>query len=428
MGRAGNDRTTRRAGTSAAVCLALLAAAPARADEADASPDVPAEGPEAPDYAPVRAWNGLGRFVELAQSLGIAVDVVPQDVLPLDPATSLVLVYPETAPDGSALAEFVAAGGRLLVADDYGLGAGALAPLGLLRVAGPAAPGAAFRGNPDFPVAVPLVPHPVLEGVGAVVTNHPAALGAGPGGRCLLGFHAPPPACLLAEASLGYGTALALADPSVLIDLMLEVDGNRRLAAGLLRYLTTNRRARIVLALPAAAWAVVQPPPVEGVGWRGALRRWLAGLSEPLAAAPPWLWALLALAGLLLAAAPWLRPPTREDLASPRLLHWDRGRPATAWPPPSVPEAYAAFAREAVERMHVRIVERRGAAEQRLREARRDGARLGRRLRLRLERTRLAGLERRLRVAADDAGSVPGVERLRRLAHEFVKADREAPR
>ena len=411
-----------------AACAVLLATAPARSEEADASPDVLLEGQEAPDYTPLRVWNGLGRFVELARAEGIAVAFVPQDPLPLDPASALILIYPETAPDGAALEAFVDAGGRLLVADDYGLGAGALAPLGLLRVAGPTAPAAAFRGNPDFPVAVPLAPHPALEGVGAVVTNHPAALGAGPGGRCLLAFHAPPPACLLAEASHGYGTALALADPSVLIDLMLEVDGNRRLAEGLLRYLTANRRPRIVVALPAAAWAVVQPPPAEGTGWRAALRRWIARLSEPLASAPAWLWALLALSGLLLAAAPWLRPPTREDLEPPHLLHWDRGRPATAWPPPAVPEAYAAFAREAVERMHERIVERRSAAEQRLREARRGRARFGRRFRLRLERFQLVGLERRLRLAADDAGAAPGVERLRRLAQEFAQADREPPR
>lgn len=409
-------------------CLAAFAAAPAVGDEEDASPDVPFAGEEAPDYAPVRAWNGLGRFVETARSLGISVALAPQEPLPLDPAVALVLVYPETAPDAEALAEYVAAGGRLLVADDYGFGAGALAPLGVLRVAAPSAPGAAFRGDPDFPIAVPRAVHPALEGVGAVVANHPAALGAGPGGRCLLAFHAPPPACLLAETSRGYGTALALADPSVLIDLMLEVEGNRRLAEGLLRYLTANRAPRIALALPAAAWAAVQPPPAEGTGWRAALRRWFAGISEPLAAAPPWLWALLALTALLVAAAPWLRPPTREDLAPPRLLHWERGRPATAWPPPSVPEAYAAFAREAVERMHERIAERRAEAERRLRQARRDGAPVGRRFRLRLERFRLAALERRLRVAADDAAAVPGVERLRRLAAEFVKADRDPPR
>ncbi|NMC68667.1 MAG: hypothetical protein GYA57_01215 [Myxococcales bacterium] len=123
-----------------------------------------------------------------------------------------------------------------------------------------------------------------------------------------------------------------------------------------------------------------------------------------------------------------MRPPTRDDLAPPRLLHWERTRPATAWPPPSVPEAYAAFAREAVERMHERVVERRGAADRRLREARRDGVPLARRLRLRLERFRLAALERRLRIAADDAAAVPGVERLRRLADEFVQVDRDPVR
>jgi len=430
MGRRGTDFEVIRArsGAAAAFGLALLAAPALRAGEEDASVRAPTEESDAPDYAPRRAWNGLGRFVELARSLGISVSFVPQEPLPLDPAIALVLVYPETSPDSTALAGYVEAGGRVLVADDYGFGAGALAPLGVLRVAAPAAPRAAFRGDPDFPIAEPRVVHPVLHGVDAVVTNHPAALGAGPGGRCLLAFHAPPPACLLAEASRGYGTALALADPSVLIDLMLDVEGNRRLAEGLLRYLTTNRPPRIALALPAAAWASARPPPIERAGWRSALRRWCTALSEPLAAAPTWLWAVLALAALLVAAAPRMRLPSRDDLGPPRLLHGESARPVTAWPPPSVPEAYAAFAREAVERMHERAVERRNLAERRLREARRAGAPLARRLRLRLERFRRIALERRLRAVADDATTVPRVEQLRRLADEFVRLDRDPPR
>jgi hypothetical protein len=406
--------------------LPLLAASSvgivaARADTEDAEPDVLPATEELPDYAPVRAWNGLGRFVELAQSLGLRVEFVRADRVTLDPTQNVVLVFPDTAPDGVALRAFVDAGGRLLVADDYGFGSSALAPLGMLRVDGPTAPSIAFRGDPALPIAVPTMRHPALEGVGAVVTNHPAALGPGPGARCLLAFYAPPPACLLAEADLGFGTALALADPSVLIDLMLQVDGNRRLAEGLLRYLTTNRRAVLTLALPADAFAVAQPPDREGAGLRAGVRRWLARLSEPLAAAPPWFWLIMGLVLLVVAAVSRIRAPSREDYARPRLLHALRPGPSTAYPTPATPELWRAFAQDALDLMHESVARRRDDVSSRLDAARKTGTGLWRVLRLRLERARWASLQRRIRAAGDDLSALPSLDRLRRLAEEFVR-------
>ena len=407
-------------------CAAGLALLPRRAgaEETDAEPDVLSLEEEVPDFAPVRAWNGLGRFVELARGLGLAVEFVSLDHLTFDPSLNLILVYPDRAPDGVALRDFVAAGGRLLVADDYGLGASALAPLGMTRVAGPTAPSVAFRGNPDLPVAVPKGPHPALEGVGAVVANHPAAFGAGPGGRCLLAFFAPPPACLLAEVDLGYGVALALADPSVLIDLMLQVEGNRRLAEGLLRYLTVNRRAQITLALPPEAWAVVRPAEPGGTGAAAAVRRWLARVSEPLAAAPPWFWLLVGDTALLLAVSSRIRIPAREDLARPRLLHAERSGPSTTYPSPATPEAWSSFAQDALDLMHGALSRKLAEAEERANAARRGGAGLRRRLRLGFAQLRLSSLQRRLRAAGDEGSGGPSLERMRRLAEDFLRTER----
>jgi hypothetical protein len=401
-----------------------LGTAAARAETEDAEPDVLPGAEELPDYSPVRAWNGMGRFVELAQSLGLRVELVRADRVALDPTQNLVLVFPDTAPDGVALRAFVDAGGRLLVADDYGFGSSALAPLGMLRVDGPTAPSIAFRGDPALPIAVPTMRHPALEGVGAVVTNHPAALGPGPGAHCLLAFYAPPPACLLAETELGFGTALALADPSVLIDLMLQVDGNRRLAEGLLRYLTTNRRAVLTLALPADAFALAQPPDREGTGLRAAVRRWLARLSEPLAAAPPWFWLIVGLVLLVVAAVSRIRAPSREDYARPRLLHALRPGPSTAYPTPATPELWRAFAQEALDLMHETVARRHDDVSSRLDAARKAGTGLRRVLRLRLERARWASLQRRVRAAGDDLSALPSFDRLRRLAEEFVRDER----
>ena len=415
-----------RCATAALPLLAglTLGTAAARAETEDAEPDVLPGTEELPDYSPVRAWNGLGRFVELAQSLGLRVEFVRADRVALDPTLNLVLVFPDTAPDGVALRAFVEAGGRLLVADDYGFGSSALAPLGMLRVDGPTAPSIAFRGDSALPIAVPTMRHPVLEGVGAVVTNHPAALGPGPGAHCLLAFYAPPPACLLAETELGFGTALALADPSVLIDLMLQVDGNRRLAEGLLRYLTTNRRAVLTLALPADAFAVAQPPDGEGTGLRAAVRRWLARLSEPLAAAPPWFWLIVGLALLVVAAVSRIRAPSREDYARPRLLHVLRPGPSTAYPTPATPELWRAFAQEALDLMHESVARRHDDVSSRLDAARKMSTGLRRVLRLRLERARWASLQRRIRAAGDDLSALPSLDRLRRLAEEFVRDER----
>jgi hypothetical protein len=408
-----------------AACLVVLAmllpAGNVRAEEADAAPDVLPLADELPDYAPLRAWNGLGRFVELARGLGIGIDLVAEDDVKWDPATTVILVFPDRAPDSVALGEFVAAGGRVLVADDFGLGASALATLGVLRVAAPETPSVAFRQNPAFPIAAPTMRHPALDGVGAVVTNHPAALGTGPGGRCLLAFFAPPPACLLAEVDVGYGVALALADPSVLIDQMLVVEGNRRLAEGLLRYLTENRRPRILLVLPPDARATVQPRSPEGMGLRAAVRRWMARLSEPLAAAPPWFWLLTGVALLVWAALGRIRPPSAEDFAPPRLLHAERLGPALAYPRPERPELWRPFAQEAVDVMHAAVARRLEEVSERLGRASKTGEGLRARMRLRLERSRLRSLQRRLRGSGDDAADAPGERRLRRLAEDFLR-------
>ncbi|MBI5499733.1 MAG: DUF4350 domain-containing protein [Deltaproteobacteria bacterium] len=405
------------------IVVVVIAAAPAGArEEEDAEPDALPVVVEFPDYSPVRAWNGLGRFVELARGAGIAVDVVRASEVRWEPTGTLVFVFPDKAPDGPALREFVAAGGRVLVADDFGFGVEALGPLGILRVSAPRETGGAFRGSASFPIAVPTGRHPALEGVGAVVTNHPAALGVGPEGRCLLSFLAPPPACLLAEVERGYGVALALADPSVFIDMMLEAGGNRRLAEGLLRHLTGNRRARITLVVPEDAWAAARPGGAEAAGARAAIRRWLARLSEVLAAAPPWLWLGAGLALFLWAAAGRVRTPSREDFQPPRLLHAERPEGSTAYPGPGAGEAWTAFASEAVDAMHAATTRRLEDVSARLLAERKAGGGLRRRMRLRLERSRLAGLQRRLREAGDDAAGAPGISRLRKLASEFERS------
>jgi hypothetical protein len=419
--RAGGHRGS-AVGRALPFAVLLCWTAPATAEEPDTGPDAwLVEQRETADYAPLPAWNGLGRFVDTARGLGLGVEFAPASRLPVDPSLNLVVVFPDAAPDDAALRDFVAAGGRILLADDFGLGAGAQAAFGFGRLSPPASPAVAFRGDPHLPAATPVVRHPSTEGIGAVLANHPAVVDPGPFGRCLLAFLAPGRPCLLAEAGRGYGVVLVLSDPSVLIDHMLDVSGNRRLAEGLLRYLTANRRPVVTLVLPAAAYRAAAAHGSPQAGFLAAVRRWSRRLSDPLADAPPWFWGLLGATVVLLLAAAWMRFPSRDDLRPPRLLIADRGARPTAHPTPALPEAWNAFAQAALGEMHDVARRRAAAAAERLLVARRAGAGLRRVLRLRLARARLAALVRRIGALRDDPRGAPSLEALDRLAEDFVR-------
>jgi hypothetical protein len=201
------------------------------------------------DYAPTsRAWNGLSDLVDLASESGTPV-LTPDalDLSDLNARDGLIVIYPTGDAPPRALGAFLRAGGRAAVADDFGGGDALLSPYGI-RITRPSAgsDGVRLRDNPALPVAEPhtRIRHPLTSGVRALVTNHPAALrhseleplftlGGGD--------------ALVMVGAVGEGRLVAIGDPSLFINNMLQLRGNRAFAANLLHYLDGGRGGRLWL-------------------------------------------------------------------------------------------------------------------------------------------------------------------------------------
>jgi hypothetical protein len=148
----------------------------------------------------------------------------------------VIVVYPQTEVDVGSLADFVVDGGRLLWVDDFGQSDALLKRLDIGRET-PSIEQLPHRrfasGRQGLPVFHPEGIHPLLEGVSTVVANHPAVLTheGGPvvpyqerGG-------------LVYDMNLGRGKVVVFGDASLLINQMLRVADNRRLADNTLDYL-----------------------------------------------------------------------------------------------------------------------------------------------------------------------------------------------
>ncbi|NOY94174.1 MAG: DUF4350 domain-containing protein [Deltaproteobacteria bacterium] len=191
------------------------------------------------------AWNGLDGLLEIAASEGIDVRTPERlDVDSLRPEDALLLIYPTRPPPGSSIGAFLRRGGRVALADDFGSGGALLARYHVTRTT-PAPGSPELRGRPELSIARADGTHPLSRGVSALVTNHPMAL-----------HHASLPPifhlgraddALVLTGAVGEGRFVALSDPSVLINNMLEFRGNRRFAANLLRYLSAGRGGRVYL-------------------------------------------------------------------------------------------------------------------------------------------------------------------------------------
>lgn len=182
------------------------------------------------------AWNGLREFVSLAESEGIVLRPRSSLVLSdLKPADALIVVFPTEPLPASSLIAFVDAGGRLVVADDFGESSELLSHFGIRREPAPTA-AARLRGNAELRVARPALSHSLTEGVDALLTNHAVAL-----------THATIPPIfdfegrgLVVTGVVGRGRLVAIGDPSLFINNMLELKGNRRFATNLLRSLQSD--------------------------------------------------------------------------------------------------------------------------------------------------------------------------------------------
>ncbi len=187
------------------------------------------------------SWNGYSALNAMAGARGKPLKLVQTlDWGRLPYNAALIVAHPEVKLPLEKVAAFLARGGRLLLADDFGAGGALLERFDIKRVE--ASPGGVRHfqhGNPNLPIAhdQPLAGrrgHPLTKGVRRVVTNHPAYLRSrlpsllefGRGGQQLL-----------VAATVGKGELIALSDPSALINTMMQFKGNRALARNLLRRL-----------------------------------------------------------------------------------------------------------------------------------------------------------------------------------------------
>jgi hypothetical protein len=214
----------------AALVAAIVAPLPAAAQ----APDPGALA--STDYRPEnREWNGLSDLFALARGLGQSPEV--KNVLDwseVGPETAVVVLYPR-APLGDAFLAHALGGGSLLVGDDFGRADEFFRRLGITRRPDGPAAARSFGDNPSLPLVFPLSDHPLTGEVAEVVANHPAwfrtatmtpVLGLGP------------EQLLCAVGEVGKGTVVLLSDPSVLINNMLDLEGNLAFATNLLRSLT----------------------------------------------------------------------------------------------------------------------------------------------------------------------------------------------
>ncbi|MFI5306754.1 MAG: DUF4350 domain-containing protein [Polyangiales bacterium] len=204
---------------------------------------------DASDYGPDnRGWNGASELLAIAQQTGIEVRAQERiDLASLRPTDGLLVLYPRHAPPRVDLSAFMVEGGRLAIADDFGAGASLLAAFGVSRSAPHAVPAERrLRGNPNLLIAKPRIHHPLSENVLAVVTNHPQVLHH-PELEAVFSLDDQRGAVVLTGA-VGKGRLVALGDPSMLINNMLELRGNRELARNLVRYLSQG--GRLFIATP----------------------------------------------------------------------------------------------------------------------------------------------------------------------------------
>src|SRR5690606_38491163 len=109
-----------------------------------------------------------------------------------------------------------------------------------------------LRGNAALLVARPVGSHRLTTGVPALVANHPAIVYH----RSLEPiFELTAGEALVLAGAVGPGRLVVLSDPSVLIDNMLELRGNRTFAENAIDYLDDARGGRLFVVGPRARLA-----------------------------------------------------------------------------------------------------------------------------------------------------------------------------
>jgi hypothetical protein len=324
----GQSRRASRAYLASLAALAFALAAPPAAAQSGEQQDE-----DLVDYDPLsKEWNGLSRWSALCAGAGLPVtSVAALEWGELGAEDILVLMYPLSRVEPDKLEAFVSAGGHAIIADDFGDSGDALARLGLLRAeAGAPRSSRLYNNLPYAPIAVPKSEHPLADQVTEVVTNHPAALLHVRGATEVIGFDE---GALVVAGQRGTGRFIAVADPSIFINGMMQFRGNLQLATNMLRYLARDGRAKRVVLLRGAVPMYGQPKPFIDDANADRLGRDIADLNRWLDERSAWLLTPVAmrvvaggLAVLLLALTFFALPLRRGPAIDGTWLRF--GRPA----------------------------------------------------------------------------------------------------
>ncbi len=252
-----SGRGTRLAGLLA---LALAAVgAPAAADE----PSDAGDGAADFDLSS-SAWNGLGTFGSVARSAGLTVKGPDEFRLEeLGERDAVLFVHPTRAVEASALTALARRGNAIVVADHVGEAKDALARLGLLRERpGLLEDAERYRDLSFAPIASPTAPgSPLAKDVRGLVTNHPALFTRTGQMSPIFGF--PSGETAVAEGRVGRGRIIAISDPSILINRMLELEDNLQFAINLVRELRVAQGAERLVVVTGDARVSGTPPPPD---------------------------------------------------------------------------------------------------------------------------------------------------------------------
>ena len=196
-------------------------------------------------------WEGGSELLKLARDrLGqrrIHL-VAALDLEQLKPRDGLLMIHPTVTIPTDALNEFMLAGGRLAVLDDFGSSAPFLERFGIRRINPPLRPDHSLRGNPNLAWAVPAgatggdAPHGLVVGLQRLLTNHPTTF-VNPGLTSVLEIHSTDGGVypLAISGVIGQrGRLLVVGDPSAVINQMLRYPENRLFAEHLIDYLVED--------------------------------------------------------------------------------------------------------------------------------------------------------------------------------------------
>lgn len=222
------------------------------------------------DYDPLNPeWNGLSDLMAMAQTMGLRVDHKTHiDFGKLDKETVLFFCYPKEKLPTAQLEAFLAAGGFLVIADDFGKSESFLSELSIQRYRASSLSLFFFHKNrPGLPLAFALRPdHPLAAGVDHLTTNHASFFSSS--FRPVFSFHKHSKGkdiraevAVVLALSVGNGTLILISDSSLFINVMQRFSGNRAFARNLLMEMMAARKEALWMVAPDLSFSGTFPLP-----------------------------------------------------------------------------------------------------------------------------------------------------------------------